>query len=136
LESILYWSTYLPFPVFFISLCRPRFPSGDLFPPSEKHHADLLAINLLASDCLNTLSEFLKDSFAGYRILAWQVFYLLFQNVILLISDSHNFWWEGYNNFCSYVLKKVFFHQVAFKIFCFSLVFSSLIRIHFDMAVF
>lgn len=138
MENILYWFTYLPFPVFFISLCRPRFPSGAVFPSTWKTSCRSAGNKSLSFWFMNTSSEFLKDSFTGYKILAWQVFffYLLFQNVILLISDSHNFWWDGYNNLCSYVLKKVFFHQVAFKIFCFSLVFCSLIRVHFGMVSF
>ena len=62
---------------------------------------DLVVMNSL-SFCLSEnvliFPSVLKDSFAGYWILDWQVFFFSFQHfkyVISLPSKFHGFWWEN-----------------------------------------
>ena len=79
--------------------------------------------------------SFLKDIFAGYRILGCQDFWSqYFRDVASLSSHLHCFWWviSGHLSLYFSVHQVSFFSGCVFKIFSLSLVFSNLIMMCLD----
>lgn len=114
--------------VFFILLNQSKFPPGIIF-LTWSYKQCKFTVNSLSFDLSKNvfpLPSYLKDTFARYKMLCWQIFFTQnFNDVTTLSSVLQNFWQEI---ICSlFIWMQWIFSSSSFKIFSLLFVFSNLI---------